>query len=287
MSCCRGTNRLLFTRLGVFVGGCTLEAAEAVCADFGLPIVDLGLGEISGHNPKSNIQNIFDGLEALLEHNLLRLVELAGEEPRLAMLEMIREYALDQLLASGQLPALRRRHAAYYLALAEQAAAKLRGAEQGTWLRRLKSDHDNLRAALEWGLQAEPELALRLACALWRFWEMHSHFSMGRAWLRDTLAANPGAPAALRARAHHGAGLLACMQSDNPAAIAALDAAQALFTELGDREGQASVACSMGLTTLFGGDPAAALAQFTRSVELYRAIGHTWGIADALHCLGM
>jgi len=153
--------------------------------------------------------SVLDGLEALLEHNLLRLVELAGEEPRLTMFEMILEYALDQLLASGQMPALRRRHADYYLALAEQAATQLQGAEQGTWLRRLESDHENLRAALEWGLQAKPELALRLACALWRFWEMHGHLSAGRAWLRDALAANPGAPAALRARAHYGAGLLA------------------------------------------------------------------------------
>src|SRR6202008_2546218 len=112
--------------------------------------------------------------EALLEHNLLRLVEPAGEEPRLTMFETIREYALDQLLASGQMPALRRRHAAYYLALAEHAAAKLRGAEQVPCLSRLEADHETLRAALEWAQQAEPELALRLACALWRFWEMHS-----------------------------------------------------------------------------------------------------------------
>jgi DNA-binding CsgD family transcriptional regulator/tetratricopeptide (TPR) repeat protein len=230
--------------------------------------------------------SVLDGLEALLDQNLLRLVEPAGEEPRLTMFETIREYALDQLLASGQMPALRRRHAEYYLALAEQAAAKLRGAEQAAWLRRLESDHDNLRAALEWGQQAEPELALRLACALWRFWEMHSHMSVGRAWLRDTLAANSGAPAGLRARAHYGVGLLALLQGDYPTAAAALEAAHALFTELGDREGLAYVACSQGLLAWFHGDQAAALAQLTRSAELYRAIAHTWGTADALHYLG-
>jgi predicted ATPase/class 3 adenylate cyclase/DNA-binding CsgD family transcriptional regulator len=261
----------IFTQLAVFASGCTLAAAESVIT---LP------------DQLPTYDGILNGLEALLDQNLLRLVEPAGEEPRLTMLEMIREYALDQLLASDQMPALRRRHAEYYLALAEQAATKLQGAEQGTWLRRLEADHENLRAALEWGQQIEPELALRLACALWRFWEMHGHLSAGRAWLRDILAANTGAPAVLLARAHHGAGLLANMQGDYPAAIAALEAAQALFTELGDREGLACVACSVGFVTWFQGDLAVAQAQLTRSAELYRAIGHTWGTADALHYLG-
>jgi predicted ATPase/class 3 adenylate cyclase/DNA-binding CsgD family transcriptional regulator len=259
----------IFTQLAVFTSGCTLVAAESVIS---LPDV-----------PHAGI---LDELEALLEQHLLQLVELPGEEPRLTMLETIREYALDRLQASSQMPALSRRHAEYYLGLAEQAATKLQGAEQGAWLRRLEADHDNLRAALEWCQQAEPELALRLACALWRFWEMHSHMSAGRAWLRDTLAANSGAPAALRARAHHGAGMLAFMQGDYSAAAMALEVAHAVFIELGDREGLASVACSMGIVAWFQGDQAAALAQLMYSVELYRAIVHTWGTADALHYLG-
>lgn len=261
--------QVIFAQFAVFANGCTLAAAEAIIC-----------------LPDQSHAAILDGLEALLEQHLLRLVELPGEEPRLTMLETIREYALDQLLASDQLPAQRRRHAEYYLALAEQATTKLQGAEQGTWLRRLEADHDNLRAALEWGQQAQPELALRLACALWRFWEMHSHMSAGRAWLRDTLAASSGAPALLLARAHYGAGLLALLQGDYSAAIAALDTASALFTDLGDREGLAYVACSQGLVAWFQGDQAAALALLTRSAELYRAITHTWGTADALHYLG-
>jgi len=276
----------IFTQLAVFASGCTVAAAEAVCGDKATK----RQGDKETEQDRSPCLpvsvSVLDGLAALLEQNLLRLVEPAGEEPRLTMLEMIREYALDQLLASDQMPALRRRHAEYYLALAEQAATKLQGAEQGAWLRRLEADHENLRAALEWCRQTEPELALRLACALWRFWEMHSHLSAGRAWLRDTLAANSGAPAALRAHAHHGAGLLANMQGDYPAATAALEAAHALFTELGDREGLAAVACSMGFVVWFQGEMAAAQAQLTRSAELYRAIGHTWGTADALHYLG-
>jgi predicted ATPase/class 3 adenylate cyclase/DNA-binding NarL/FixJ family response regulator len=261
----------IFTQLAVFMSGCTLAATESVIT---LPDQSPAYGDI------------LNGLEVLLEQNLLNLVEPAGDEPRLTMFETIREYALDHLLAGDQMPDLRRRHAEYYLALAEQAAAKLQGAEQGAWLRQLESDHDNLRAALEWCLQAEPELALRLACALWRFWEMHSHMSAGRAWLRDTLAANPGAPAVLRARAHHGLGVLAWQQGDYPVATAALETAHAIFTELGDHEGLAYVACSMGLVTWFQGDQAAALVQLTRSAELYRAIVHTWGTADALHYLG-
>jgi predicted ATPase/class 3 adenylate cyclase len=190
----------LFTRLAVFVGGCTLEAIEAVCG------ADRDLEQAQGATPHAarhmhHLSSLVEDMELLLDQSLLRQEEGINGEPRLIMLETIRQYALDRWPANGYTQALRQRHADYYLALAELAYSQLRGPEQGLWLARLEAEHDNLRTALEWYKTADPERCLRLACALWRFWEMHSHLSEGRAWLRDLLQLSSGAPAALRARA--------------------------------------------------------------------------------------
>jgi predicted ATPase/tetratricopeptide (TPR) repeat protein/transcriptional regulator with XRE-family HTH domain len=137
--------RLVFRRLCIFVGGCDLEAAEAVCAEADTESID-----------------VLAGVSALLEASLLTGPGAAGvqvtasdstdTQPRLGMLETIREYGLEQLAASGELPALARRHARYYLALAETGAAALLGPEQGVWVTHLEQEHDNLRAALRWAL---------------------------------------------------------------------------------------------------------------------------------------
>jgi len=143
--------RRLFRWLSVFVGGCTLEAAEAVCDD-SEPVL---LGEVA----------------SLLDKSLLQQTELDGEEPRLIMLETIREYGVECLHTEGELAAAERAHANYYLRLAEEAEPKLRGAEQATWLGHLEREHENPRAALEWALTSEEqELALRLCSTLWLFW---------------------------------------------------------------------------------------------------------------------
>jgi len=143
--------RRLFRWLSVFVGGCTLEAAEAVCND-SEPVL---LGEVA----------------SLLDKSLLQQTELDGEESRLIMLETIREYGVECLHTEGELAAAERAHANYYLRLAEEAEPKLRGAEQATWLGHLEREHENPRAALEWALTSEEqELALRLCSTLWLFW---------------------------------------------------------------------------------------------------------------------
>src|SRR5262249_16187340 len=155
----------LFRRLGVFVGGCTLEAAQAVCEDTetrrqaddradGLPV------------PRSGL----DGLAGLVDQSLLRQ-EGTDDGPRFMMLDTLHEYALEQLEASGEAEMLRERHAACFLALAEAAEPRLQTHEQARWLNRLEADHANLRAALEWALgQRRAETSLRLAGALTWFW---------------------------------------------------------------------------------------------------------------------
>ncbi len=174
--------KTLFRRLSVFVGGCTLEAAEAVC-----------------HPDRDLEGDVLDAVERLVDKSLLRQEAQADGEPRLLMLETIREYALERLAASGETEATRRRHADYYLALAEQAEPLLAGEQQVPWLNRLEQEHENLRAALTWVFQeaggadlhlkaALREQTLRLVGALWSFWYIHCHYREGKQWLQAALA---------------------------------------------------------------------------------------------------
>jgi predicted ATPase len=152
--------QILFRQLGVFVGGWTVEAAEAVCGS---------AGDFHG--------DVLDGLASLVDKSLVQQQEMAEGESRFTMLETLRAYAWERLEASGQAGALQRAHAMYYLDLAETAAPELHGAQQVTWSERLELEHDNLRAALTWSQQAEDgidpparEVGLRLTVALSFFW---------------------------------------------------------------------------------------------------------------------
>ncbi len=167
----------------MFAGGCTLEAVEGLST---------ALGELPA--------DVLDGVASLMDKSLLRQVEQEGQEPRLLMLATIREYGLEVLTASKELESTQRAHAAYYLALAEDAEIEIGGPKQAIWLGRLEREHDNLRAALSWLLeQAEIkeaaegeyniELALRLGGALRSFWVVHGHISEGRNFLERALAA--------------------------------------------------------------------------------------------------
>jgi predicted ATPase/class 3 adenylate cyclase len=197
----------LMARVSVFVGGCTLEEAEAVCG----PASDLG-------------RDVFDGLAALADHSLLRHEEAAGE-PRFSMLETIREFAVERLEAGGEAPAFRRRHAATFLALAERAAPHLLGMNAPAWLDRLEREHDNLRAAIGWAIdQGDAEMALRLGAALWRFWQMRGHVHEGRERLRVVLAMPGAAQRPAYAAAVEAAGGIAYWQGD-------FDGARAYYEE--------------------------------------------------------
>src|SRR5215212_250291 len=143
--------KLLFGRLGVFSGGAALEAIEAVCDAQGDIRVD-----------------VFDGVSSLLDESLLRQEEGLDGEPRFTMLETIHEYASEKLEEDGEAEELRRLHAEYFLALAEEAEPGLKGPEQELWFARLEPEHNNMRAALSWAIErGEGELGLRLAGALW------------------------------------------------------------------------------------------------------------------------
>jgi predicted ATPase/DNA-binding SARP family transcriptional activator len=197
--------RSLFERLSAFVGGCTLDAAQAVSAAGGGAGID-----------------VLDGASSLIGKSLLRRSSPAAsttpdEEPRLEMLETIRQFGVERLAASGQERAARDAHAAFFLALAEAGAVALAAGDRAPWLRRLEAEHDNLRAALDWtaGDGHDPATELRLAGALGRFWSFHSHLTEGRARLDGALrrAVSLG-PTAERAKALAGAGGLATVQGD-------------------------------------------------------------------------
>ncbi len=201
----------LFRRLAVFVGGCSIEAAEAV----GATTDESGIG-------------VLDALSALVNASLLR--REAGPDgagvfsPRFGMLETIREYGLEQLTASGEAAAIQRRHTAWYLALAERAAPELYGGpNQLPWLNRLEAEHDNLRSALRWALASHPATALRLGGSLFWFWYVRGHLSEGRRWLEQALARGSDAPPAVRGRALLGTGMLAHWQDADSVATPLLE----------------------------------------------------------------
>jgi predicted ATPase/DNA-binding SARP family transcriptional activator len=207
-------DRALLRRLGVFQGGFTLEAAEAVAQ--GLPVTDL-----------------VAGIATLVEGSLLGRPVEPGQA-RFSMLQTIREYALEQLRAAGEADAIGGRHAHFYATLVEQAEPQLTGADQARWLDQLEAEDANLQAALRWASQTgDTEMALLMAARLWRFWQLRGHFAEGRRWLEDVLAAE-GPASMARAKALIGLAGLCYWQGDWDAAEAAYGHARELAKGLKD-----------------------------------------------------
>ncbi|HEX9373216.1 MAG TPA: tetratricopeptide repeat protein, partial [Roseiflexaceae bacterium] len=258
----------LFARLGVFPGGCTLEAAEAVCnVDDTLPI------------------EIMDGVATLLDQSLVHQTEGSDGEPRFTMLETIREYALERLAASGEAQSIRRQHAQHYLALAEAGAPGLWGVQHQESGALLEPEHDNLRAALVWsqGSAGSAEIGLRLAAALTGFWWARGYLSEGQAWL-DRALAQPGAaaPSLARAKALRGAAWMAEVHGPAAAVRAFYEESLALCRDLGERRGVAAVLRDLGSYAWAQGDYARAAVLCEESLALCWGLGDGYGSADAL-----
>jgi predicted ATPase/uncharacterized protein HemY len=257
----------LFARLGVFAGGCTREAIEAVCRADALLEVD-----------------VLAGTESLVEQSLMR--QSGEDEPRFGMLETIREYALYRLETTEAEP-VRRRHADYFLGLALRAEPAFRSADQEVWLGRLEAEHDNMRAALAWALEhGENDLALRLGSALHRFWQVHGHLTEGRSWLEQSLARPHPVRTPVQVDALTGAGWLAIYQADFSGGRKLLEEALALARELGDDAGLAESLYALGHLTTLQGDYERARSLYGESLDLYLGLNDTWGIAAATNDLG-
>jgi predicted ATPase/DNA-binding SARP family transcriptional activator len=248
----------LFARLAIFVGGCTLEAAESVC------------------------DATLDLLEALVDKSLLR-----QRDGRFQMLETIREYAAERLVGSGEAEELARRHAEDLLALAQRAEPELQGSEQALWLATLETEHANVRAALDWALDHDPETAVRIAGAVWRWWFVYGHWEEGETWLVRALAAAPEAPADARATALGGAGTLARNRGDFDAAVERLTEAVALRRQLGDDRGVAAYTNNLGNALFSQSEFGRAKALYEESLALQRKLGLTFGISSVLANLGL
>jgi tetratricopeptide (TPR) repeat protein len=263
------------------VGGCTLEAAEAVCGVVGVLSVD-----------------VLEGFSALLEAGLLMRgvpeeapEDGAGSELRLGMLETIREYALEQLTRSGEEAMLQHQHARYYLALAETAQPHLSGPEQGAWFTRLEQEHDNLRAALHWmRASGDTNPGLQLAVALRWYWRVRGHLSEGQAWLEEFLAADQsssrGDSAPLRAQALHSLSVYAVTRNEYERARVLADESLALFRGAKDTAGTASALYLVGEVAQGQGEYEQAAAVYEEVLELAQTQGDTAGIANALVNLG-
>ncbi|MBA3945717.1 MAG: tetratricopeptide repeat protein [Herpetosiphonaceae bacterium] len=254
----------LFRRLGVFRGGWSLQAAEALCADL-LPL------------------DALDGLISLAEQSLL-VVHDVGGEPRFSILETIREYAVEHLAANGELQLTREQHANFFLQLALTAAPHLQGPQQRFWLDQLEVDHDNLRVALQWSLEhGATELGLRLAAALGEFWWPRGYVSEGRRWLTQLLAlsrkAPPGTLAAPQAKALYRAGELAYAQGDQLQATTLLEESLGLYRTLEDQQGVARVLRGLSNVLAARGESVQAAHLRVESLQLFRTIGDTWGLA--------
>jgi tetratricopeptide (TPR) repeat protein len=199
------------------------------------------------------------------------------------MLETVREFAAEHI---DDLAALERRHAEFFLEVAEEAEPKLRGPEQGEWLERLETDHDNLRVALRWLLEHErPEMVLRLAGALWRFWYARGYLGEGRRWLEEALALS-GEATALRVRVLNGAGHLAWAQGDLEQAATLREEGLKLSRQIGDKAGVAASLNGLSFVARMRGEYLAARTLAQQALAIHRELSDRWGIGLSLFLSG-
>jgi predicted ATPase/DNA-binding XRE family transcriptional regulator len=261
--------QILFARLGVFVGGFTLSAAQAVC------------------NPHADLKSdIVEGIESLLDKSLLKREEVVDGESRFTMLETLHNYALDVLRASGELHMLRTHHAHYYLSFAEEADAHLDSEHELLWVKRLDQAYENIRAAISWSTDNEvgADVALRLAGALQSFWLRRGYVTDARNLLNAALAQADEVRSPQKAGALYVAGRLASIQGDHPASHRFLSQSLELYRELEDREGMGLVLQRIGSGYINHriGDKEQARRALDEAVGIAREMGKPQGISDAL-----
>jgi predicted ATPase/transcriptional regulator with XRE-family HTH domain len=273
--------QILFRRLGVFEGGCTLDAIEDICCNI--------KAESPRHLRGATHASALDSAIALMDQSLLRQVEGGDGEPRFIISETLREYALECLVARNELEMMRFQHADYFFRLVDSIEPKLHGPEQESSLKRLDEEYNNIRAALAWSCTSNIELALRIASALWEFWLTRGFLSEGRAWLTDVLKKTETQsllPLGIRAQALNGAGLLTSVQGDQERANVYLQESLRQFRDLGDQMGEAWVLNHLGQTLNLSGQQDKAIPIFEASLKLFRGLGANWHSAWVLINLG-
>ena len=253
--------RRVLRRLSVFAGGWMFEAAEAICSGDGV-----------------EASNILDLLTQLVDKSLV-VAETRDAEARYRLLETVRQYGSDRLQESGEADLVRTRHRNWYLALAEQAHPDLHRGQRGElWLERLETEHDNLRAALEWSEMEKDgaEAGLRLAGALYWFWLRREHWSEARGQLEGALARSAEAPPSALPLALCGATQFAWRRGDYALARALGEKGVALCRELGEKECRTQLLVLLGIAAMRQGDYERATPLFDEGLSLCRELANDW-----------
>ncbi|HEU0115887.1 MAG TPA: tetratricopeptide repeat protein, partial [Thermomicrobiales bacterium] len=259
----------LFRRLAVFPGGASLAGVEAIAGSFDAAAAALDL------------------LAALVNGSLLQRSERPLGETRFTMLETVREFALERLTAAGEADAARAAHAALFSSFVANAQDALWAAASEALLNRFEAEHDNLRAALAWAIERDPEMALRLASGMSYFWAKRDFWSEGRSWLERALAAGGAAESAARAAALGRAGAMAGDQGDFALARRQLEASLAMAERLGEAATAARAERGLGIVASDQSEFDRAAALFSGALARFRALGDRPGIARCLNDLGL
>jgi non-specific serine/threonine protein kinase len=264
--------RTLLNRLSVFAGGFTLEAAEQICGDESVDSLD-----------------VLEMVSTLVDKSLVVPEEQPDGRVRYRLLETIRDYGRERLEAAGERPEFLRRHAAFYLAFAEEAEPELTGSKQAIWLDQLDREHENLRQAMttfERAKDADP--GLTLARALWRFWWVRGTWAEGRKRLAALLAVESPTPrTSARARALHAAAVLARGEGDYAAARPLGEEALSIAREVGDKRATASALFELANIAGDQVDEVAAHRGYEAALALFREVGDKPGISGCVHNLGV
>jgi non-specific serine/threonine protein kinase len=263
-----GDEQVLFRRLGVFVGGFTLEAAEAIVSD-----------------GRDHTVDVLEGLASLVDKSLVLSEEDGAGGRRFRLLESVRDYALEQLTSCDEVEAAGRAHARYFLELAERAAPELVGRSQRAWFLRLEQEYRNLRVALQWLWDhGENESALRLAGALGYFWEVRGYLREGQQALEEALARTPGADQRLRAKVLNRMGSLLIWQEDSERSQAVIEEALALGRALEDCDIIARSLTHLGRRAASFGPPEEGMREAIQLLEealaLRKQLGDRRGVAN-------
>ena len=259
-----------FRRVAVFSGGCTLDAAIAVCCD----------------STEAGVR-LFKTLQALVDKSLLR-VELHGDsDPRFVMLETIRDFAYTELVKTEDVSARRRRHAEWCAQFVESAEPELSGPMQSDWLERLEREHDNFKAALRWSFDTgDAEPGVRLATALGPFWEIRGYTHEAQQWFDEALRVGSTVNSASRARLACSAGHIAFLRGEDRTARALLEESVQLARVDANRPLIVQALLNLALVALSESDDAAAATLLEEAVQVAVEIGDDRSLAASLHLLG-
>jgi predicted ATPase len=274
-------DKTLFRRLAVFTGGFTLEAVEAVC------VLDAP-STVSSSEPDDGA--VLEQLAELLDKSLVQPQQGEGGEPRFTMLETIHEYAQEQLVASGEAATLQERHAGYFLRVALEAEPHMLDPERDVWMDRLEREEANLRAVLAWSKTDKNagQTGLRLVRALSFYWVLRGSVREGRTWSEGILERTDDTDrSAARGLALHGAGWLAWIEGDYPAASLLVEESLPIVREMGDKRESGFAELLLGLVRMGQRNSAAARPLLEESRALFKDLGDVWGEAASLYALGM